>query len=477
MEQEQIYSAEVPQQQPVEEVTTRRVLCAGFWIRFVANFLDGLVLVIPNIMVGFFIQFTTIGIVQIILTSLSGLLVSWVYFVAMTHTYQMTLGKKALGLMVISSTSENVTLKQILLRETIGKLASLFTLFIGFIMAGFTEKKQALHDKIADTLVIYKDPNKKRTVWVWVAIIGVLFVFFFAIIGIFSSIVLVSLNNAKDRASDASLKDLVGLIIPDALLYKDEKGTYSGYKISENFKVTKCGEGPILNIAPNGENMAVFVKSCSDEKKYFCGDISGTKKEVDDFYAKGNATSCNPLNVSEQTLQNEQTLLEKDSAETLSQNIFKDDSSKYEIIYPKNWTQKRELIEDLGVVTTSFFSKEADLFSPIVAIQSVEGQELITSEILNTFIKFLQSGLGAEDKNKKIYDEKDFVYTYTDGEKSIGKAFKVEYLDKGVNMKQWTIIIPNGKRIELFSYSANSNQYDVEYSNALLMLDSWKLFK
>jgi len=28
------------------------------------------------------------------------------------------------------------------------------TLFIGFLMAGFTEKKQALHDMIAGTLVV-----------------------------------------------------------------------------------------------------------------------------------------------------------------------------------------------------------------------------------------------------------------------------------------------------------------------------------
>jgi uncharacterized RDD family membrane protein YckC len=34
-----------------------------------------------------------------------------------------------------------------------GKLLSAFILLIGYIMAGFTEKKQALHDIIAGTLV------------------------------------------------------------------------------------------------------------------------------------------------------------------------------------------------------------------------------------------------------------------------------------------------------------------------------------
>jgi uncharacterized RDD family membrane protein YckC len=37
-----------------------------------------------------------------------------------------------------------------------GKIISAITLYIGFLMAGFTEKKQALHDMMAGTLVIRK---------------------------------------------------------------------------------------------------------------------------------------------------------------------------------------------------------------------------------------------------------------------------------------------------------------------------------
>jgi uncharacterized RDD family membrane protein YckC len=36
------------------------------------------------------------------------------------------------------------------------KILSSLTLFIGYLMAGFTEKKQALHDMIAGTLVLRK---------------------------------------------------------------------------------------------------------------------------------------------------------------------------------------------------------------------------------------------------------------------------------------------------------------------------------
>ncbi|NGP62174.1 RDD family protein [Paenibacillus thiaminolyticus] len=37
------------------------------------------------------------------------------------------------------------------------KLITFFTLSIGYLMAGFTNKKQALHDKIADTYVVNRN--------------------------------------------------------------------------------------------------------------------------------------------------------------------------------------------------------------------------------------------------------------------------------------------------------------------------------
>ena len=37
-----------------------------------------------------------------------------------------------------------------------GKIISALILFIGFMMAGWTERKQALHDMMADTLVVRK---------------------------------------------------------------------------------------------------------------------------------------------------------------------------------------------------------------------------------------------------------------------------------------------------------------------------------
>ncbi|MCX8015547.1 MAG: RDD family protein, partial [candidate division WOR-3 bacterium] len=40
--------------------------------------------------------------------------------------------------------------------QSFAKIISNLTLLIGYIMAGFTEKKQALHDIIANCLVVKK---------------------------------------------------------------------------------------------------------------------------------------------------------------------------------------------------------------------------------------------------------------------------------------------------------------------------------
>lgn len=69
--------------------------------------------------------------------------------------FQATIGKMALGLKVTSVDGNKLTFVMALLRH-IGKIVSGFIIFIGYIMAAFTEKKQALHDFIASSVVVKK---------------------------------------------------------------------------------------------------------------------------------------------------------------------------------------------------------------------------------------------------------------------------------------------------------------------------------
>jgi uncharacterized RDD family membrane protein YckC len=150
---------------------------AGFWLRFVAIFIDGIVLSILQFVViapilgviGFGMSggsspmdsddptamiakmmaiFSSVGIVL--------QLVQILYFALMESSkYQATLGKLALGLIVTDVNGGKLDFVKALIRN-ISKIVSWITLGIGFIMAGFTEKKQGLHDIITGTLVVKK---------------------------------------------------------------------------------------------------------------------------------------------------------------------------------------------------------------------------------------------------------------------------------------------------------------------------------
>jgi uncharacterized RDD family membrane protein YckC len=77
------------------------------------------------------------------------------YALLESSTWQGTLGKRALGLEVTDLEGRRISFGRATGRF-FAKIISALILWIGFIMAGFTEKKQALHDMIAGTLVIRK---------------------------------------------------------------------------------------------------------------------------------------------------------------------------------------------------------------------------------------------------------------------------------------------------------------------------------
>jgi len=81
---------------------------------------------------------------------------SWLYHTVMESSrYQATLGKLALGSIVTDLNGQRISFARANGRF-FGKWVSSAFLNIGYLMAGFTEKKQALHDILASTLVIQK---------------------------------------------------------------------------------------------------------------------------------------------------------------------------------------------------------------------------------------------------------------------------------------------------------------------------------
>ncbi len=143
---------------------------AGFWLRLLALSMDSLIVQAVTCLMGLglglvygMVLFSTGGHemtknrLEPILDSVSfgvALVLGWLYFAYQESSeWQATLGKRVFGLKVTDAEGGRISFGKASGRY-FGRLLSSLTCSIGYIMAAFTEKKQALHDIIAGTLVI-----------------------------------------------------------------------------------------------------------------------------------------------------------------------------------------------------------------------------------------------------------------------------------------------------------------------------------
>jgi len=162
-----------PPQSPVAQATpaayeasTAQVRYGGFWIRFVAVIIDALVvgifvwpisamIALAIGVAGGVVAMPTMGVhlVRGIVGFAFSACANWIYEAGMeSSSKQATLGKMALGLKVTDLEGHRISFARATGRH-FAKLVSGMILLVGYIMAGFTERKQALHDTIAGTLV------------------------------------------------------------------------------------------------------------------------------------------------------------------------------------------------------------------------------------------------------------------------------------------------------------------------------------
>jgi uncharacterized RDD family membrane protein YckC len=149
---------------------------AGFWLRFVAVLIDGILIGAVTWPVVAILGLGAASSVENMESmdeaqamSMAGgmmamgfafqasfFILQTLYFALMeSSSKQATVGKMVLGIKVTDVNGNKLDFVKALVRN-VCKLISSFILCIGYIMAGFTEKKQALHDMIASTLVVKK---------------------------------------------------------------------------------------------------------------------------------------------------------------------------------------------------------------------------------------------------------------------------------------------------------------------------------
>jgi uncharacterized RDD family membrane protein YckC len=137
---------------------------AGFWMRFLAYLIDTFLLSAVFFPLGLVLGLAigaSDGVENSPLLGVAGSLsrvvsiaAGWLYFSLLeSSSWQGSVGKKLLGLRVTDMNGQRISFGKATGRY-FGKILSGMICLIGFIMAAFTEKQQALHDMLAGTLVV-----------------------------------------------------------------------------------------------------------------------------------------------------------------------------------------------------------------------------------------------------------------------------------------------------------------------------------
>lgn len=163
---------------PAAAPPQRAFAYAGFWRRFAASLIDGLILGAAFVALSVALEVASIAIdlatgsslsssarpdVPFALQLCSALVVyglaaaiAWLYYASFeSSARQATPGKMALGIIVTDMEGNRISFAKASGRFW-GKIVSAIILYVGFVVAGLTEKKQALHDMMAGCLVIRK---------------------------------------------------------------------------------------------------------------------------------------------------------------------------------------------------------------------------------------------------------------------------------------------------------------------------------
>jgi serine/threonine protein kinase len=155
-----------PEPFPTPSATSSVPDYAGFWKRFGASLIDAVPIFIAFVIVEAILGDSATNILskigQIPITPLLIIrpIILWLYYAGMERSSkQGTLGKIACGLVVTDLSGRRISFWRATVRF-FSKIISSIILGVGFIMAGFTIKKQALHDMIAGCLVVYDKKNK-----------------------------------------------------------------------------------------------------------------------------------------------------------------------------------------------------------------------------------------------------------------------------------------------------------------------------
>lgn len=151
---------------PASPETRQEQKYVGFWARFAANFLDG-------ILISIFVSPASIRIIYLLskgkirsdwisesacvaIAFYSVLyILSQVILLVLWYKKQASIGKMAISAKIVDARTGKASTKNQLIGRYLAYLLSFLPLGLGFLWIAFDSKKQGWHDKLAGTAVIY----------------------------------------------------------------------------------------------------------------------------------------------------------------------------------------------------------------------------------------------------------------------------------------------------------------------------------
>ncbi len=133
---------------------------AGFFRRLAASFIDGLILILPSIVVG--------GGLSVPGGFGFGLILTFIYKPFFESSVLCaTPGKALMGIIVVTENDQaRLTFKQAVIRF-FSSYISILICYIGYLMQPFTSKRQTLHDMISESIVIRKELPEMNYFTAW----------------------------------------------------------------------------------------------------------------------------------------------------------------------------------------------------------------------------------------------------------------------------------------------------------------------
>lgn len=133
---------------------------AGFWIRFGAKFIDGLIIGVVNMAINLVLGFTmdtssdpSQAYIILAISNFLQIAVAAAYTTWLLGRYGATLGKMACKIKVLTPDGGSVSYARAFGRY-FAEILSAMIFSIGYIMAAFDDQKRTLHDRICNTRVV-----------------------------------------------------------------------------------------------------------------------------------------------------------------------------------------------------------------------------------------------------------------------------------------------------------------------------------